>query len=82
MMQLTKTFFKHLIKIYQLFFSTLFPNSCRFYPSCSNYALQSLEEYSCGPALVLIIKRIIKCHPLHPGGFDPVPKKRKVKHYG
>ncbi|OPX19740.1 MAG: membrane protein insertion efficiency factor YidD [Desulfobacca sp. 4484_104] len=62
-----------LIRAYQIFVSPLFPSVCRFVPSCSEYACQALRRYGLGKGLVLTLKRIIKCHPYHPGGWDPVP---------
>lgn len=45
---------------------------CRFYPSCSAYALDAVEKYGCFRGGIMALKRLIKCHPFHPGGFDPV----------
>lgn len=64
-------FVKYIIKIYQ-FFSALFPPKCRFYPSCSNYMLQAIDKYGLFKGLFLGTKRICKCHPFHPGGYDPI----------
>lgn len=61
-----------LIKIYQRFISPLFPPSCRFYPSCSQYAVLALEKYGFFKGSFLACKRILKCHPFHPGGYDPI----------
>lgn len=60
------------IKIYQLISKLFLPRACRFYPTCSEYALQALQRYGCIQGLWLSIKRILKCHPFHPGGYDPV----------
>lgn len=61
-----------LIKVYQKV--SLFKKpSCRFYPSCSNYALEAIEKYGALKGGWLALKRILKCHPFHPGGYDPVP---------
>jgi putative membrane protein insertion efficiency factor len=62
-----------LIKGYQLFVSPLLPKSCRFYPTCSAYFIQSLEKYGFLRGSALGIKRILRCHPFNPGGYDPVP---------
>lgn len=53
--------------------SPCLPACCRFYPSCSCYALEALDRHSLPRALALILWRIIRCNPLHPGGYDPVP---------
>lgn len=62
-----------LIYIYQHMISPYFPSQCRFYPSCSNYAEEAIEKYGSIKGIYLFIKRIVKCHPFHPGGYDPVP---------
>ena len=63
-----------LIKFYQRFISPILPgNSCRFYPSCSQYALEAFEKHGFFKALRLSIKRVLSCHPYHAGGYDPVP---------
>jgi putative membrane protein insertion efficiency factor len=63
-----------LIRLYQKLISPLLPqNSCRFYPTCSHYAVDAIERYGTMKGLYLFLKRILRCHPLHPGGFDPVP---------
>jgi putative membrane protein insertion efficiency factor len=61
------------IRIYQLVISPLFPPSCRFYPTCSSYSYQAIRKYGPFKGLVLSFKRVIRCHPGNPGGFDPVP---------
>ncbi|AKO94502.1 membrane protein insertion efficiency factor YidD [Priestia filamentosa] len=68
-----------LIRGYQLFISPLSPPRCRFHPTCSHYGLQSIQRFGAIKGTYLTIKRILKCHPFHPGGFDPVPEK-KEKH--
>lgn len=60
------------IKFYQRFLSPLTGTSCRFYPSCSHYSLQSLEKYGLVKGLYMTLRRLVKCHPFHPGGYDPV----------
>ncbi len=67
-----KKFLLMLIRGYQLFISPLFPGKCRFYPTCSNYAIEAIERYGTGKGIIMAIKRILKCHPFHPGGYDPV----------
>ncbi|MCB1645311.1 MAG: membrane protein insertion efficiency factor YidD [Pseudomonadales bacterium] len=66
-------FLKFLIRIYQVAFSALLGPRCRFYPSCSEYALQALTLHGPGRGMWLACKRILKCHPFHPGGIDLVP---------
>ncbi|MFP3867324.1 MAG: membrane protein insertion efficiency factor YidD [Desulfobacteraceae bacterium] len=62
-----------LFRAYQIFISPLFPRTCRFVPSCSEYACQALQHYGLLKGLALTLRRILKCHPFHPGGWDPVP---------
>mgnify|MGYP002508307818 FL=1 len=62
-----------MIRGYQKFISPLFPPTCRFYPTCSNYALQAIEKYGPFKGIYLSIKRILRCHPFSKGGYDPVP---------
>ena len=67
-----------LIKIYQKIpFSS--HNACRFIPTCSNYAIEALEEYGFFKGSYLSIKRIMRCHPFGKSGFDPVPIRRKYE---
>jgi hypothetical protein len=69
-----KTLAIYAIRLYQKFLSPFTVSSCRFTPSCSFYALQALEAHGFPKGLILTLARISKCHPFHPGGFDPVPK--------
>jgi len=62
------------IRFYQKFLSPLTISSCRFTPSCSSYAIQALEKHGLLKGLTLTAVRVLKCHPFHPGGYDPVPK--------
>ncbi len=62
-----------LIRGYQLLLSPYLGNHCRFSPSCSQFAIEAFKKYSAIKALQLSVKRILKCHPWHPGGYDPVP---------
>ncbi|MCD6255218.1 MAG: membrane protein insertion efficiency factor YidD [Deltaproteobacteria bacterium] len=61
-----------LIKFYQLFISPLFPPSCRFYPTCSAYAVEAISRYGILRGGYKALCRIVRCHPFHPGGYDPV----------
>jgi uncharacterized protein len=65
-----------LIQIYRHFISPLFPPSCRFQPTCSQYALDAIERFGTFKGSWLAIKRVLSCHPFHPGGYDPVPPKK------
>ncbi len=62
-----------LIRAYQLAFSWLFAGSCRFTPSCSQYAREAVLRHGAVRGGWLAVKRIARCHPFRPGGFDPVP---------
>ncbi|MED3549039.1 membrane protein insertion efficiency factor YidD [Cytobacillus praedii] len=64
-----------IIRFYQIVISPLKPPTCRFYPTCSHYGLESVKRFGALKGGWLAIKRIVKCHPFHPGGFDPVPEK-------
>jgi putative membrane protein insertion efficiency factor len=61
------------IRGYQVFISPLLPSACRFTPSCSAYALTSVERYGLFKGGWLAVRRIGRCHPFNPGGYDPVP---------
>ncbi|HKI99179.1 MAG TPA: membrane protein insertion efficiency factor YidD [bacterium] len=65
-----------LVRVYQLFVSPLLPPACRFHPSCSRYAMQALREHGALRGSWLAGARVLKCHPFHPGGYDPVPPVR------
>jgi putative membrane protein insertion efficiency factor len=62
-----------LIRGYQIMVSPLLPPSCRFTPSCSQYALEAIARYGAFRGSWLAARRLARCHPFHPGGFDPVP---------
>jgi putative membrane protein insertion efficiency factor len=62
-----------LIKGYQRFVSPLTPPVCRFYPSCSTYAADAIARHGPWKGGYLAVRRLLRCHPLHPGGYDPVP---------
>jgi len=62
-----------LIRGYQLVLRPLFGANCRFHPSCSDYAREAVERHGALSGAWLAVKRIARCHPYHPGGYDPVP---------
>jgi hypothetical protein len=62
-----------LLRGYQYAISPMLGRSCRFYPSCSEYTLEAIERHGALRGMALGIRRLIRCHPWHPGGFDPVP---------
>lgn len=68
-----KVILLQLIKFYKRFLSPLFPASCRFHPTCSDYAASAIKEWGAARGSLLAAKRLFKCHPFHPGGFDSVP---------
>ena len=61
------------IKLYQVMVSPILAPACRFFPTCSDYAHQAIVTYGFSKGILLATKRILRCHPFHPGGFDPVP---------
>jgi len=68
---LTK-FFIFIIECYQRYISPFMVNACRFYPTCSQYSKQALEKYGLIKGILFTVLRLLKCHPFHPGGYDPV----------
>lgn len=64
------------IRTYKLFISPILTGSCRFSPSCADYAAEAIERYGALRGTWLSLRRIAKCHPFGPAGFDPVPGKR------
>jgi hypothetical protein len=62
-----------LIKFYRVYISPLKPPCCRFEPTCSAYAYEAFTKYGFFKGLYLSVRRILKCHPFHKGGYDPVP---------
>lgn len=67
------------IRSYQLLISPLLGPRCRFYPSCSSYAIEAIDRFGVIQGGGLALRRIGRCHPLHPGGVDPVPEKLSEK---
>ena len=72
-----KNFLIILISGYRRLISPLFPPSCRFQPTCSQYAIEAIEKFGAFRGSWLAIKRILRCHPFHPGGYDPVPSDKE-----
>ncbi|HBM74086.1 MAG TPA: membrane protein insertion efficiency factor YidD [Clostridiaceae bacterium] len=68
-----KYVFIYVINFYQKFISPLKPSCCRFYPTCSQYAKEAIDKYGVVKGSYLAVKRILRCHPFNPGGYDPVP---------
>ena len=71
-------FFIYLIKVYQISISPFFGSTCKYYPSCSQYAIDTLSIYNPIKSLFYIISRIVRCNPFSKGGYDPAGK----KHHG
>lgn len=67
-----KRVFLLMIRFYQKVISPLKPPTCRFYPTCSTYTYQAVDKYGAMKGIWLGVKRISKCHPFHPGGYDPL----------
>lgn len=63
-----------LIRGYRTLISPIFPPTCRFHPTCSTYALQAIERFGSWRGSILALRRILRCHPFHPGGYDPIPE--------
>ena len=68
-----KTLLQGLIRLYQYLFRPMLGSNCRFAPSCSDYALEAVEKYGALKGGWLALRRVARCHPYHPGGYDPVP---------
>ena len=62
-----------LVRLYQMTFSKLLPPSCRFTPSCSQYGYEAISKYGAAKGGWMAVKRVARCNPLHPGGYDPDP---------
>ena len=71
-----KALLSWLLRAYQVTLSPLMGPRCRFYPSCSNYAIEALRVHGAGRGSWLAARRICRCHPWHPGGLDPVPPRQ------
>lgn len=69
-----------LIRVYRYVLSPWLGTRCRFEPSCSRYAMQAIQEHGSLKGSWLAAKRLVRCHPLHPGGVDPVPPRAEHRH--
>ena len=74
-----KNFLVKAIRFYQRRISPLFPPKCRYYPTCSQYALQAIEIHGVFKGMILAIGRLMRCNIFFPGGVDPVPPKKEKK---
>ena len=68
-----------LLRAYQLLLSPMLGQNCRFYPTCSHYAIDAIQRHGAARGSLLALRRVCKCHPWNDGGFDPVPPAR-AKH--
>jgi putative membrane protein insertion efficiency factor len=68
------------IKLYKYFLSPFLPMSCRFYPTCSEYAMEAIRDHGAMIGLYLTVRRLLRCHPFHQGGYDPVITIGKYKY--
>ncbi|HLS66353.1 MAG TPA: membrane protein insertion efficiency factor YidD [Pseudogracilibacillus sp.] len=76
-----KYLFIWVIQFYRKFISPIKPPSCRFYPTCSAYSLEAYKRFGAFKGTLLTVKRIVKCHPFHPGGVDLVPERNRPDKY-
>lgn len=72
-MLVVSTLFIYLIKAYQFLLSPFFGTQCRFYPTCSHYGIEAIEKHGAFKGVVYTFRRLLRCHPWHDGGHDPVP---------
>ncbi|MDD5712815.1 MAG: membrane protein insertion efficiency factor YidD [Smithellaceae bacterium] len=71
-MRIVGGFLIFLVRTYQICISPFFPPSCRFYPTCSEYAITAIKIHGPLQGMWMALMRLLRCHPLHPGGYDPV----------
>lgn len=72
-MAVVSTLFIYLIKLYQYLLSPIFGQQCRFYPTCSHYAIEAIQKYGALKGTYYTMHRLLRCHPWCDGGHDPVP---------
>lgn len=75
-----KTILLGLIRLYQLTLSRVLPPTCRFHPSCSQYSYEAVSRYGLWRGGWLAVRRVTRCHPFNPGGYDPVPDPDGTQH--
>ncbi len=68
-----KTIVVGMIRVYQKYISPMTPPSCRYTPTCSQYAVEAVVKYGVPKGGYMAVKRVLRCHPFHEGGYDPVP---------
>ena len=73
-----RSLLKFLIRIYQILLSPILGNNCRFYPTCSAYAVEAIDKHGAMIGLWLSVNRMFRCNPWHDGGYDPVPSSDKI----
>ena len=76
-MNALKTFFISLIKFYKIFLSPFLGANCRYIPTCSDYAIQAIEQKGIIKGIYISFKRVLRCHPFGSSGYDPVSNKRR-----
>ncbi|MCF8244527.1 MAG: membrane protein insertion efficiency factor YidD [Saprospiraceae bacterium] len=81
MVQFIKYLFILPVRFYQRFISPLTPPTCCYQPSCSQYMIDSIQEWGIFKGIWLGLKRLVSCHPWSKGGYDPVPKKHEHDHH-
>ncbi|HMK61555.1 MAG TPA: membrane protein insertion efficiency factor YidD [Dissulfurispiraceae bacterium] len=67
-----KELFIGFVRLYRYLISPMLPRSCRFVPTCSEYSIEAVQRYGVVRGGMLSVRRVLKCHPFHPGGYDPV----------